>query len=138
MIKKLTKKAKQKLFNKVATHLLKQNAKAETGGYCKYRTSDGEKCAVGVLLPPAVYAKTGECGRVENLLGYRVAENYFNNYYGDTSKLKPMLMDLQRIHDTQDVGSWGHNLLVFAATYGLRCPLPIRKLMKKQKASHAV
>ena len=40
----------QQIFDKVATHLLTQGAKSMMGDTCRYRGSNGAKCAVGCLI----------------------------------------------------------------------------------------
>ena len=43
---------RQEVFDKVAIHLLTQNAKAlNSGGLCVYKTPNGLRCAVGCLIP---------------------------------------------------------------------------------------
>lgn len=47
----------QEIFDTVATHLLTQKARAydEEAGQCLYRTTDGKKCAVGILIDDEAY-----------------------------------------------------------------------------------
>ena len=45
----------QQIFNKVAKHLLKQGRRARDGNGCAYRGENGTKCAVGCLIPDALY-----------------------------------------------------------------------------------
>ena len=48
----------QEVFDRVARHLLKQNAKATSPrGGCSYRTKEGLSCAVGCLLTKAQAAQ---------------------------------------------------------------------------------
>lgn len=65
----------QEVFNKVATHLFTQGRQAADedshglGGIsCRYRASDGTRCAVGVLIPDEVYDSEMEGQDVGSLL----------------------------------------------------------------------
>jgi len=51
---------KQEIFDKIAVHLLTQNAVSVGPGdnqMCKYRTDDGLSCAIGCLIPDELYVK---------------------------------------------------------------------------------
>lgn len=60
----------QEIFEKVAAHLLSQNAQAlDKGGNCLYRDPSGKACAVGCLIPDGHPALTEDNGSsVEQLL----------------------------------------------------------------------
>lgn len=53
---------KQEIIDKVVEHFRQQKALAwdDLTGHCRYRTSDGRKCAVGALIPDALYRKDFE------------------------------------------------------------------------------
>ena len=65
----------QQIFNKVATHLLKQNKRSIDKGtdVCLYRGPNGTKCAVGVLIPDSLYLKTMEGRNILSLFSVEVA-----------------------------------------------------------------
>ena len=49
---------RQKIFNKIAKHLLKQNKRSlNADGRCVYRGPNGLKCAIGCLIPDKIYNK---------------------------------------------------------------------------------
>lgn len=41
---------------KIVEHLTKQKSRAADDGGCRYRTEDGKMCAVGCLIPDALYS----------------------------------------------------------------------------------
>lgn len=57
----------QEIFDRVATHLLRQNAVASRGGCCVYRDDQGRKCAVGALIPDEIYSPRMEGHNISNL-----------------------------------------------------------------------
>jgi len=50
----------QEVFDKVATHLLRQGKQASNGPACMYLTADGLKCAAGCLIPDEEYSPNFE------------------------------------------------------------------------------
>lgn len=53
---------RQKAYDTIVAHLRRQGKIAALGVMCRYRTKDGLKCAVGVLIPDELYT-----GRIEGL-----------------------------------------------------------------------
>lgn len=110
----------QKIYNRVATHLLTQNARATKGGYgqCMYRTSDGLKCAVGCLITDEAYSPKIEFNRMGTEI---VLESLAKSgiLVDSHSKLYKMLSDLQRIHDAFAIASWPAQLHHIATKYNL-------------------
>lgn len=53
---------KQEIINKIVEHFRQQKALAwdVAQGHCRYRTTDGRKCAVGALIPDALYREDFE------------------------------------------------------------------------------
>jgi hypothetical protein len=104
---------KQQIFDKVARHLLKQNAKSrvvETGPdsdetvHCKYRGPDGLMCAVGCLIPDDLYDPKMEGRRAHAILG-----SLFFDRTGISREDMGLLEALQSIHDNTSVRDWpGH------------------------------
>jgi hypothetical protein len=135
---------KQRIFNKVAKHLLKQGVKCQTNrGTCRYRGSEGKTCAIGCLIPDSLYDP-----QIENM-GIHVAFNYAAPYEGLIAPLvkpragtrKRVLMDilagatgastaehyyflrqLQSVHDGYEPDEWRGELKDLADKYDLKGP----------------
>lgn len=110
----------QEIFNKVATHLIKQNKKAMKRGVCKYQTEDGLQCAVGCLI-----AKEDYIPSIEGLALYQDKfQHNFNTLLRDIdySTSYILLKDLQDIHDNRSVCSWKRNLINLGKEYYLDLP----------------
>lgn len=116
----------QEIFDKVATHLLKQGRKAEatTNGSCKYRTDDGLKCAAGCLIPDEEYSVSFEC--ISWRRAARVA--YSNEDNSNLQKLGKiavrigqveLVADLQVMHDDTLVEDWPSELRRVADDFSL-------------------
>lgn len=70
----------QELFDKVATHLLTQNAKSqESDGTCAYRGENGTKCSIGCLIPDDKYDEDFEGKRVGSCAELREAAGISQN-----------------------------------------------------------
>jgi hypothetical protein len=110
----------REVFDKVKTHLLTQNARAETEDSeqsCQYRAPNGLRCAVGCLLSPDIdttpfegaametYVSSGNNTREDRLLA-ALADSGVSTEYG----VLRMLQDLQRIHDCKHVSNWPKEL----------------------------
>jgi len=128
MKKKMT---RQEIFDKVAKHLLTQNAKArgdvETGGPsgCLYYDSEtGRKCAIGCLIPQDQYdPRMEDQGCVNNnemvidvlkSIGIDCGCNGADYFF---------IQSLQKIHDNNAVSVWKNRLITFAASWDLDFPL---------------
>lgn len=90
----------QETFDTVARHLLTQGQRSTAGGgaeACRYRGSEGRKCAAGVLIPDAVY--------VEDMEGFgwqAVCEMHPQVPQAHCR----LIAELQRIHDTINPLDW--------------------------------
>ena len=95
----------QRIFNKAARHLLKQNKKSEDflSRRCMYRGPNGLKCAVGCLIPDSKYVPNMEDKTVYMLINMNLAPLYFTEHF-------ELLRNLQKIHDTCDVNAWRDSL----------------------------
>lgn len=106
----------QRLFNKVARHLLKQGVRAANGELmtCQYRTSDGKRCAVGCLISDRYYKPGMEGWDVIGLIdeGFNLPSSIIEN--------GRFLADLQDIHDGYDPGVWPDRLREFAIERDLK------------------
>lgn len=115
----------QEIFDTVATHLLKQNARSMGGigdggePYCRYRGDAGRKCAIGCLIPDEVYTTEMERNPV-GALTTRFKEalpSYFREHIA-------LLCDLQTIHDQYEPSGWRDGL----AYLGKRAGFDLRVL----------
>ena len=103
---------KQEIFDKVATHLLKQGARSEVvfhgiGILCRYRGAEGRTCAMGCLISDELYVKEMERMSVSQLM----SEFPEIKKLLGTHNLK-LLGDLQFIHDIRNVSDWRAELEV--------------------------
>ncbi len=97
---------KTEIFTTVATHLIKQNAKAspvENDQGCAYRGVNGTMCAVGCLIPDEMYDPLMEGKIVQALLGNQYKGYKVPDYFEEHQEL---LGDLQFVHDCMNVGDW--------------------------------
>ncbi len=102
------------IFETVKTHLLEQNQKAYNDRdelNCKYKSSNGLKCAIGCLIPDSVYTPIMEGEQVTSLMGrmpelklYLCAED-LPEYAGIL-----LLQKLQIVHDQKKVSEWPDEL----------------------------
>ena len=106
----------QEVFDIVAKHLLTQNKRSEIrtgiGIRCAYRTEEGLKCAVGVLIPDDIYDREME-GRAVRKLVERCPEVSF------LRRNIKILSDLQFTHDNFLPSRWRNQLEIIAKDYKL-------------------
>lgn len=117
---------RQEIFDKVAKHLLTQNARSEDGESCLYRSEDGLMCAVGCLIKDEHYSVA-----LENQSVSHESVNHALNLSGveTDSVTTEMLEDLQTLHDgihplryderIMSIDEWSLGLSYIAATYNL-------------------
>lgn len=110
----------QEIFDKVATHLLKQNAKSIDPALssnekqtCAYRGQNGMMCAVGCLIPDDRYSRNME-GKV---VWASVIMNVLRDVHGEMQS--GLLEALQSCHDSKDVDAWRGELGMIAHNYNL-------------------
>ncbi len=125
----------QEIFDRVATHLLKQGRKATElaaishGGdsmlRCRYRTDDGLRCAVGCLIPDEVYTPA-----IEGVTVFEVAEKLIptdaravflflsalesSGIDHNDGALMSLLQSLQELHDASEPEAWPEELAKLA------------------------
>lgn len=89
---------RQEVFDKVLNHLLKQGRKSvDSDGRCLYRAPNGDKCAIGCLIPDELYTPELE-GNGANM---PIIEDVLHKIYPDvTDEDVLFLLDLQDLHDT--------------------------------------
>lgn len=107
---KLPKRA-QTVFNKVATHLLKQKKRSQFGAACLYRSRGGLKCAAGCLIPDKQYhlVKSFEGHNWRRLVHDKIVSSSHYN----------LISSLQIIHDCEDPSDWKRCLRKVAMEFEL-------------------
>lgn len=115
----------QEIFNRVAKHLLTQNAQSVLDGSCAYRGYDGTKCAVGVLIPAKKYSTAMEGKNVTF-----INRNY-NLGLGLGNSMN-MLITLQGIHDYVPTGLWPRELDIVMKRHKLTAPPILKKRLAAQ------
>lgn len=110
----------QEIFDRVAKHLLTQNAKSintDNGRpECRYRSNDGLKCAVGCLIPDEFYTSSMEGVGIRNL---KVSGPLRRAGVVDTQEDLNFLFSLQRIHDDSPPEEWSYRLAILARQHDL-------------------
>jgi len=116
----------QEIFNKVASHLLKQNEKSKAivpGLYhepifdCAYRGETGLMCAVGCLISDAAYhpnleGKSADADEVVSALFASGIDSY-------DEVVISLLSNIQAIHDGDEPHEWKSSLNDLADSYQL-------------------
>lgn len=110
---------KQEVFDKVATHLLRQGRPSKAtfggGGYRgAYRSKGGLKCAIGVLIPDDRYHKGLEGCSVKNAKVKASLDGVVD--YGECY---PLLKQLQFTHDQRWPEQWADCLAYIAGEHKL-------------------
>lgn len=109
----------QTIFDRVARHLLTQNAKAEAPNRsCRYRGQNGTSCAAGCLINDANYNEAFEGLTVGRLcVSDAIAKSLGLEEL--PRRMIDLLTSLQCIHDAAKVNEWPANLRTLAETEGL-------------------
>lgn len=149
----MTKFNRQRAFDKVTKHLLKQGNKAMQGDGCAYRTDEGLTCAIGCLIPKRAYSPLIEgngvgviaeprgflgldprqaptvaaCDRVAKALGMPAKEGPRRAEIGN------FLRELQHIHDLDPPEAWPYRLADFALVNHLKLPACVARALKAAK-----
>ena len=100
------------IFEHVTAHLLKQGARSVIAvafvtndcpaGSCAYRGAGGTRCAVGCLIPDALYSELYEGQLAEKLSAVRPSPFGWTATPGQVK----LLTRLQRLHDSSDPAAW--------------------------------
>lgn len=108
----------QEVFDKVTKHLLTQNEKSlSSSGHCAYRGNHNRMCAIGALIPDDKYASFIEDKNVASPTVKMIIFDVFGMYKYDVYARRDFLdslVQLQKIHDSWDVGEWRDKLTEFA------------------------
>lgn len=103
----------QQIFDKAASHLLKQGEKSFIGDSdheCAYRGNNGLMCAVGCLVDDAHYDLSMEGAAVEDSEEVREALEKSGIDFHSNAPVLRLLSNLQWIHDVEDVDDWPYHL----------------------------
>ena len=105
----------QEVFDTVVAHARKQKARAidPKSHMCAYRTPDGKKCFIGVLIPDSKYNP-----RIENK-GVFAEDIKALLPFSLNAKEHKFLGDLQQIHDSYVVEEWEEKFEEVADEWGL-------------------
>ena len=120
----------QEIFDKVATHLLTQNKKAQSPVVpgeqikpkCLYRAPDGSKCAVGCLIPDDLYDPAIEGSSVADDIVWEAATGELDYDRAEEFALGDLLTQLQITHDEDEVEYWPNALRCIAEGRHLTLP----------------
>jgi hypothetical protein len=111
---------KQEVFTRVATHLLKQNAKSvasKSSRSCRYRGTNGLRCAIGALILDEAYSDDleGHCASSDQVTeALRLS--------GVTRISNSFLDTLQDVHDDHAPAVWRARLEIVAHEHKLKMP----------------
>ena len=109
----------QKLFDRVARHLLTQGVRsARAVGGCLYRGPDGTMCAIGCLIDNKQYSTTLENHPLTRVNAVRKAVEKSLGWALTTDEVD-LLKALQVIHDDAPEDSWEDELVLLAKYHGL-------------------
>lgn len=122
----------KEIFNKVATHMLTQNAKSQTLDadgielICAYRGNDGRMCAVGCLIKDEAYNSMMEgytinlqtTSRIVNEQDVMIRSALVESDIPTDRDTLILLQRLQSIHDMYEVKDWVTKLNDLARQYG--------------------
>lgn len=115
---------KQEMFDRVVTHLRAQGRRSQIQIHgrsaCAYRGADGTKCAIGVLIPDALYRSTIE-GDPVALLPSRIRAAIGAN----TEENEHLAVALQYVHDSRIPDSWEYYFKCIARDMNLRYTMPV-------------
>lgn len=116
---------RQKTFDTVATHLITQGAQAMETEECRYRTSDGKRCAVGCLIPDELYSPKFEGKNAWAMLDM---DQKLRAHIGiETNADYDFLGELQRIHDGNLPDAWAGLLRFLASLHSLAIPTALQQ-----------
>lgn len=127
-----TKLTRQKVFNKIARHLLAQGECClSDDGECVYQRHDGKRCAAGCLVPDELLPCLMEG---ESAMGAHNKAVFLKIVRADALEVVKFG---QRLHDSRasHPRDWPQGLRHFAELFGLRIPRDLRRaLAPKEQA----
>lgn len=101
---------KQAIFDRVAKHMLTQNAKSQNEYDCLYRGPNGTMCAVGCLIDDKHYSTRLENEGPDHEWVAKAIAQSLNLKVQTVENFAPLLKRLQSIHDDEDVEYWPREL----------------------------
>ena len=102
----------QETYFKVRNHLLTQGRRAKIYDQCRYRAPNGDKCAIGCLIPDDKYDP--------NMEGHLIScSPLIQDAIGASEDHIDFLTDLQRVHDFSNPSEWNERLQAVALQYKL-------------------
>ena len=102
----------QEVYFKVRNHLLTQGRRAKIYDQCRYRAPNGDKCAIGCLIPDDKYDPSME--------GHLIScSPLIQDAIGASEDHIDFLTDLQRVHDFSNPSEWNERLQAVALRYKL-------------------
>jgi hypothetical protein len=115
---------KQRIFNKVAKHLLKQGRRSKFNaakGYavCAYRGDGGARCALGCVIWNKHYNSYLEGQSINSASVQSALEKSLGVSFEKDEDLWSFFNRLQSIHDSVMPAQWRDSLLFLAAKHGL-------------------
>lgn len=109
----------QDIFNQVATHLLTQGKRSESGN-CDQNTClyvhGNLKCAAGCLIADDEYDTDMEGDSVRSVV---LRFNNSKDLPRPAERALGLIQDLQQMHDKSEPGYWREELAALALNYGL-------------------
>lgn len=100
---------RQEIFDTVATHLITQGRRAWTGTNCMYLAPNGDRCAIGCLIPDDLYTPEMEGSGVDCFYDREDADGQaIDAFIGTLERLgidenddvtRNLLVGLQSVHD---------------------------------------
>jgi hypothetical protein len=115
----------QTIFDHVAQHMLTQRARSARDGSadCLYRDLHGRACAVGSIIPAAVYRESMEHKGIAALMLMLSLDEFDTPEHRAFARVltlhAPMLMHFMRVHDQAVPEAWPDDLRRLAALYAL-------------------
>ena len=127
----------QEIFDKVAKHLITQNARSNLLGdgvweegntnSCMYRNHEGLACAVGCLIPDDhVIIRKFNTSPIESVQHNGIDIDFLLPSDFSVNGAITFLRLLQRIHDFEPIADWPSQLRAVAAAYDLVVPAFLR------------
>ena len=111
---------KQEIFDIVKIGLLQQNAKSYSStGSCAYSGTNGKRCAIGLLIPPAHPGMNFRSGVTDLVLEYVDLQDVMIATDLERTQAFKFLNQLQYLHDAEKVQHWPRRLSSFATRWSL-------------------
>lgn len=122
----------QKVFNRVARHLLRQRKRSTDGNSCLYRGPGGLKCAIGCLIKDKYYHPAINfynmavasvivalrASGVEPMENMKVSSK-LQRSWGVPLRVFELLKELQMTHDNLPPSRWAERLRAIARDFAL-------------------